>query len=48
MTSDTKLFYFLDKYLVKIKSLYNPDEFARKKGQISIVSEALKKGIRII
>jgi len=27
---------------------YTPDEFARKKGQISIVSEVLKKGIRII
>ena len=27
---------------------YTPDEFARKKDQISIVSEALKTGIRII
>lgn len=27
---------------------YTPDEFARKKGQICIVSEAIKKGIRII
>ncbi len=27
---------------------YTPDEFARKKEQISIVSEAIKKGIRII
>ncbi|VVB50970.1 Uncharacterised protein [uncultured archaeon] len=48
MTSDKKLFYFLNKYLVKIKPLYNPDEFPRKKDQISIVSEALKKEIRII
>lgn len=27
---------------------YTPDEFARKKEQISIVNEAIKKGIRII
>jgi len=27
---------------------YTPDEFARKKEQISIVNEAVKKGIRII
>lgn len=27
---------------------YTPDEFARKKGQISIVNEAIRKGIRII
>ncbi len=27
---------------------YTPDEFARKKEQISIINEAIKKGIRII
>jgi predicted nucleotidyltransferase len=27
---------------------YTPDEFARKKEQISIVNDAIKKGIRII
>jgi len=27
---------------------YTPDEFARKREQISIVNEAIKKGIRII
>ena len=27
---------------------YTPDEFARKKEQISVVNEAIRKGIRII
>lgn len=27
---------------------YTPDEFARKREQISVVNEALRKGIRII
>ncbi|MFA4958157.1 MAG: nucleotidyltransferase domain-containing protein [Candidatus Methanoperedens sp.] len=27
---------------------YTPDEFARKKEQISIINDAIKKGIRII
>lgn len=48
MAFDKKVSYFLNKYLAKIKSTYAPDEFARKKEQVSIVNEAIKKGIRII
>jgi hypothetical protein len=48
MALDKKVSFFLNKYLTRINSLYAPDEFARKKEQISIVNEAIKKGIRII